>query len=103
MQGTIGAVLCPSVSDTNHYHYAVRIKGLLDARHAAGLQSMTILHIGEETILEGPVADSRSLERLFLQLGRGGLSVIGAQRLSAMKEADMNRNALAESLLSVSR
>src|SRR5690242_2130123 len=102
-QQTTGTALHRFDARHPRYQCAIRVKGTLDARCAAELPNMTFFRIGDETILQGPVADASALERVFHCLGRYGADLVGTECLIPRKEADPGSYAVAASRLASCR
>ena len=57
-----------SINSHNLTHYRIELKGHLDKKWSDWLSGLTIKHTGDNTILEGPVADQAALYGILLQL-----------------------------------
>ena len=68
------------------YHYAIRIQGHLDSHWSAWFEGMTIRHVGNDTILEGPVTDQSALHGLLAKLRSLNLSLISVQCLDCASD-----------------
>jgi len=61
--------------------YRIRVRGFLDKKWTDWFEGLRITHEGEDTILQGPVADQAALHGLLVQIRDLNLTLISLERI----------------------
>ena len=70
-----------NLPDIRAEHYAITVKGQLDARWSEWLEGLTMTYtVSGETILSGPIADQAALHGLLMKIRDLNLTLIAVNR-----------------------